>query len=172
VATYQARIGLEQEFFLVDETGGLSHRADEFLDRCRQEAIDRGQSPAYFVPEFVKSIVEINTPPAYSPNELARFYLQSLGIASTPDNSTAELANKAGLQLARQCCDRLEQQIALLNLFGFIPRPLGRNTSRGLPRGFIPLITEHPLAELDARIGVLAKSLPSRDSRLSSIKSD
>jgi hypothetical protein len=27
-----------------------------------------------------------------------------------------------------------------LNLFGFIPRPLGRNTSRGLPRGFIPLI--------------------------------
>jgi len=81
VANYQARIGLEQEFFLVDETGELSHRADEFLDRCRQEAIARGQSPTYFVPEFVKSIVEINTPPAYSPNELARFYLQNLEIA-------------------------------------------------------------------------------------------
>jgi hypothetical protein len=36
-----------------------------------------------------------------------------------------------------------------LNLFGFIPRPLGRNTSRGLPSGFIPLILN--VADADHR---------------------
>lgn len=29
------RIGLEQEFFLVDEAGSLSDRADEFLKSCQ-----------------------------------------------------------------------------------------------------------------------------------------
>ena len=28
------RIGMEQEFFLVDEAGAPSNRADEFLARC------------------------------------------------------------------------------------------------------------------------------------------
>ena len=32
------RSGLEQEFFLVEESGMPSERADEFLDRCREEA--------------------------------------------------------------------------------------------------------------------------------------
>ena len=36
-------VGLEQEFFLVDEYGALSNLADEFLARCREvaEAVGR-----------------------------------------------------------------------------------------------------------------------------------
>ncbi|MFL9453615.1 MULTISPECIES: hypothetical protein [Nostocales] len=51
------RIGLEQEFFLVDEVGQLSNRADEFLQGCHLMAEAEGLNPNYFVPEFVKSIV-------------------------------------------------------------------------------------------------------------------
>jgi len=31
------RVGLEQEFFLVEDSGLPSQRADEFLDRCTEE---------------------------------------------------------------------------------------------------------------------------------------
>ncbi|MBD2667451.1 glutamate-cysteine ligase family protein [Richelia sinica] len=75
------RIGLEQEFFLVDENGYLSDRADEFLDSCHLMAQAQGINPNYFVPEFVKSMVEINTPPAYTGIELAREYLKNLKLA-------------------------------------------------------------------------------------------
>jgi hypothetical protein len=75
------RIGLEQEFFLVDEAGHLSDRADDFLQGCHSMAQAQGINPNYFVPEFVKSMVEINTPPAYSATELAREYLKNLKLA-------------------------------------------------------------------------------------------
>ncbi|MFN6517173.1 MAG: glutamate-cysteine ligase family protein [Nostoc sp. CreGUA01] len=75
------RIGLEQEFFLVDEAGQLSDRADEFLQSCHLMAKAQGLNPNYFVPEFVKSIVEINTPPAETGTELARVYLKNLKLA-------------------------------------------------------------------------------------------
>ncbi|MEH2298659.1 MAG: glutamate-cysteine ligase family protein [Nostoc sp.] len=75
------RIGLEQEFFLVDETGYLSERADEFLEGCHLMAQTQGLNPKYFVPEFVKSMVEINTPPADTGTELARVYLKNLKLA-------------------------------------------------------------------------------------------
>ncbi|MUG99075.1 glutamate--cysteine ligase [Scytonema sp. UIC 10036] len=75
------RIGLEQEFFLVDETGAISEDVDEFLQSCREVAIKEDRSPEYFVPEFVKSMVEINTPPAYTDIELAHEYLKNLKIA-------------------------------------------------------------------------------------------
>lgn len=75
------RIGLEQEFFLVDETGDLSNRGDEFLQGCHLMAGASGLNPQYFVPEFVKSMVEINTPPAYSGTELATEYLKNLKLA-------------------------------------------------------------------------------------------
>ncbi|BAY89600.1 MULTISPECIES: glutamate-cysteine ligase family protein [unclassified Tolypothrix] len=77
----QRRMGLEQEFFLVDETGELSNRGDEFLQGCHLMAETQGLNPNYFVPEFVKSIVEINTPPAYSGSELATEYLKNLKLA-------------------------------------------------------------------------------------------
>ncbi|HEY9622393.1 MAG TPA: glutamate-cysteine ligase family protein [Crinalium sp.] len=75
------RIGLEQEFFLVDDLGDLSHRADDFLAQCRAMASDWGCDAKYFVPEFVKSTVEINTPPAYTVAELAGSYLKHLDLA-------------------------------------------------------------------------------------------
>lgn len=75
------RIGLEQEFFLVDETGAISNQADEFLQRCQQVAPTKGRSPDYFAPEWVKSMIEINTPPAYSVTELAKEYLSNLQLA-------------------------------------------------------------------------------------------
>ena len=75
------RIGLEQEFFLVDETGAISNRSDELLQRCQEVATKKGRSPNYFAPEWVKSMVEINTPPAYSVTELANEYLSNLKLA-------------------------------------------------------------------------------------------
>ncbi|MEH2384810.1 MAG: glutamate-cysteine ligase family protein [Nostoc sp.] len=75
------RIGLEQEFFLVDEAGSLSDRADDFLNGCHIMAQTQGLDPKYFVPEFVKSMVEINTPPADTGTELAKVYLKNLKLA-------------------------------------------------------------------------------------------
>jgi len=75
------RIGLEQEFFLVDESGRLSVRADEFLQRCQAAAPAAGCSPKSFSPEWVKGMVEINTPPASSIKELAGAYLSNLKLA-------------------------------------------------------------------------------------------
>ncbi|MBV8887807.1 MAG: glutamate--cysteine ligase, partial [Chroococcidiopsidaceae cyanobacterium CP_BM_RX_35] len=75
------RIGLEQEFFLVDEEGMPSDRADEFLHRCREVAAAEGCGPEYFAPEWVKGMIEINTPPAHTANELAREYLKNLKLA-------------------------------------------------------------------------------------------
>lgn len=75
------RIGLEQEFFLVDQSGAISHQADEFLQRCRESAAATGGNPDCFAPEWVKHMVEINTPPAYSVAELAREYLSNLQLA-------------------------------------------------------------------------------------------
>jgi gamma-glutamyl:cysteine ligase YbdK (ATP-grasp superfamily) len=77
----QRRIGLEQEFFLVDESGMLCNRADEFLQSCHQIAKAEGHNPQNFVPEFVKSMVEINTPPAYTATGLAREYIKNVKIA-------------------------------------------------------------------------------------------
>lgn len=75
------RIGLEQEFFLVDEAGAICDRADEFLQRCQEMAAIKGLSSNYFAPEWVRHMVEINTPPAYSVTELAREYLHNLQLA-------------------------------------------------------------------------------------------
>ena len=72
------RIGLEQEFFLVDANGHPSDRADVFVQRCREA---EGGTPACFTPEFVKSLVEINTPPVHSFAELEREYLNNLRLA-------------------------------------------------------------------------------------------
>jgi carboxylate-amine ligase len=75
------RVGLEQEFFLVDEDGILSNRADEFLTRCREAAVAVGRDPESYAPECARSMVEINTPPVYTLDELSREYLASLELA-------------------------------------------------------------------------------------------
>jgi len=75
--TSDRRAGLEQEFFLVEEPGLPSQRADEFLDRCREGVGD----PACFAPEFVKGLVEVNTPPVRTLAELEREYAENLRLA-------------------------------------------------------------------------------------------
>lgn len=74
-------MGLEQEFFLVDEDGVLSNRADEFLALCREAAVASGRDPEGFAPECARSMVEINTPPTHSLAELSYEYTASLGLA-------------------------------------------------------------------------------------------
>ena len=71
------RAGLEQEFFLIEESGLSSQRADEFLEHCRETA----GSPACFTPEFVKGLLEVNTQPVHTLAELERNYVENLGLA-------------------------------------------------------------------------------------------
>jgi gamma-glutamyl:cysteine ligase YbdK (ATP-grasp superfamily) len=75
------RAGLEQEFFLVEESGRPSKRADEFLEACRTITEVESGSAACFVPEFVLGLVEINTPPVHTLSELEGEYAQNLSLA-------------------------------------------------------------------------------------------
>jgi hypothetical protein len=75
------RLGLEQEFFLVDERGRLSDRADEFLQGCWDAATAKGLAPECFAPEFVKHIIEINTVPSGNLTQLAEEYINTLQLA-------------------------------------------------------------------------------------------
>ena len=75
-----SRLGLEQEFFIVNPEGFISHRADEFLEACWNIAKQRDRSTDCFAPEFVKSIIEINTVPVDSFAELIEEYLDLLNI--------------------------------------------------------------------------------------------
>lgn len=75
-----SQLGLEQEFFIVNSEGFISNRADEFLENC-WEIADKSDRPANcFAPEFVKSIVEINTVPVNNFVELTTEYLDLLEI--------------------------------------------------------------------------------------------
>ena len=75
------RTGLEQEFFLVENSGRPSERADELLERCREAAGEESSGPACFAPEFVLGLVEVNTIPVNSLCDLEREYAQSLRLA-------------------------------------------------------------------------------------------
>ena len=80
-AMEQRRIGIEQEFFLVDRKGTPSDRADDFLTRCRETAGEEGLSPEGFAGEVSTSMVEINTPPACTVVDLGEAYLARLTLA-------------------------------------------------------------------------------------------
>jgi gamma-glutamyl:cysteine ligase YbdK (ATP-grasp superfamily) len=75
------RIGLEQEFFLVDRRGAPRELADVFLQGCRQAARAEGLDPHCFKAESVRGLVEIITPPSEGVEEMARHYLGNLGLA-------------------------------------------------------------------------------------------
>src|SRR5215212_5049316 len=75
------RMGLEQEFFLVDRGGALSELADAFLRRCRDAAQTEGLDPRCFKAECAKGLVEIVTPPSPRLADLIEDYLNSLGLA-------------------------------------------------------------------------------------------
>ena len=75
------RLGLEQEFFLVDSEGVISNQADQFLERCRDQASAQNRPQECFAAEFVKHMVEINTAPVTSVAELKKEYLDNLQLA-------------------------------------------------------------------------------------------
>jgi gamma-glutamyl:cysteine ligase YbdK (ATP-grasp superfamily) len=81
VGALERRIGLEQEFFLVDGAGALSDQADEFLAHCREAARAEGLAAERFVEEGFRSLVEINTPPVHTAADLSRSYLKILNFA-------------------------------------------------------------------------------------------
>ena len=75
-------IGMEQEFFLVEESGEPSVRADEFLERCRERSEKGGDGrAACLAPEWVRGVVEINTPPVRSLADLETKYAENLRLA-------------------------------------------------------------------------------------------
>ena len=75
-------IGLEQEFFLVEESGEPSVRADEFLERCRERSErEGGGGVACLAPEWVKGLVEINPPPVRSLEDLEAKYAYNVRMA-------------------------------------------------------------------------------------------
>ena len=75
------RVGLEQEFFLVEDSGRPSKRADEFLEMCRATTEEESGSAACFAPEFVFGLVEVNTPPVHTLSDLEREYVRNLDLA-------------------------------------------------------------------------------------------
>src|SRR5215204_4735660 len=75
------RIGLEQEFFLVDRSGVLRDLADPFLRRCLEAAQAAGLDPRCFKAACAKGLLEIATPPSYGVEELAKDYLNNLHLA-------------------------------------------------------------------------------------------
>ena len=85
------RLGLEQEFFLVEEDGRASVRSDEFLERC-EELTAGDEGTACYAPEFVMGLVEVSTPPVLTFPELERAYLENLRVA-------LEVARSLGLRL-------------------------------------------------------------------------
>ena len=73
-------IGLEQEFFLVEEAGEPSTRADEFLENCKKNAGSE-DGAAYLAPEWVKGLVEVNTSPVRSILDLEEKYATNVRLA-------------------------------------------------------------------------------------------
>jgi len=75
------RIGLEQEFFVVDRQGAPRDLADLLLRECREAARVEGLDPRCFKAECAKGLVEITTPPSPRLADLIEDYLTSLGLA-------------------------------------------------------------------------------------------
>jgi gamma-glutamyl:cysteine ligase YbdK (ATP-grasp superfamily) len=73
----QRRVGLEQEFFLVEESGLPSDRSDEFVQLCQ----DISEREPCVAPEFVQGLVEINTRPVGTFTELEHEYVENLRLA-------------------------------------------------------------------------------------------
>jgi gamma-glutamyl:cysteine ligase YbdK (ATP-grasp superfamily) len=86
------RIGLEHEFFPVDQSGELSDLADPFLWWCQEAASARGLDPHCFKPECVTNLVEVTTPPSSGFADMAKGYFSNLDLA-------LEVASELGLSL-------------------------------------------------------------------------
>ncbi|MGI8650230.1 MAG: glutamate-cysteine ligase family protein [Rubrobacter sp.] len=75
------RVGLEQEFFLVDEEGRVSDRADEFLERCRAVAVASELDADSFSGECTFGMIEVKTGPNREFSALKEDYLTNVEAA-------------------------------------------------------------------------------------------
>jgi carboxylate-amine ligase len=75
------RIGLEQEFFLVDASGKISDLGDVLLGACWESARAEGVDPGCFKAECVHSLVEVTTPPSAGFSPLVENYITNLNLA-------------------------------------------------------------------------------------------
>jgi carboxylate-amine ligase len=71
---------MEQEFFLVDTSGRPAGRADELLEICRERERAAGKGTCA-EPECASNMIELQTPPVASPEELEREYLDAVALA-------------------------------------------------------------------------------------------
>ena len=78
---HKRRMGLEQEFLLVDESGRPSNRADELIFRCAEAAPSEGIEPDNFSKECSRGMVEVKTAPANTLEELEREYMANVSFA-------------------------------------------------------------------------------------------
>jgi hypothetical protein len=81
VVNLSRTIGLEQEVFLVDEEGRISHSADELLLLCRVEARRKDLDPENFKVECAKNMVEINSGPKTNLADLVAQHLGNVQLA-------------------------------------------------------------------------------------------
>lgn len=75
------RMGLEQEFLLVDESGRTSERSDDLIFQCAEAAPSEGLDPDNFSKECSRGMVEVKTAPAETLEELEREYVANVGFA-------------------------------------------------------------------------------------------
>ena len=75
------RLGLEQEFFVVQRDGEPAHSVDGMLEECRRLASKQDIDAECFGPEWVKNIFELATPPCGDSGELAETYIRNLQVA-------------------------------------------------------------------------------------------
>ena len=75
------RVGLEQEFFLVDRKGQCATWRTRSCDGARTQARAEGRDPHCFKAECVKNLVEVATPPSSGLKDLADNYLNNLELA-------------------------------------------------------------------------------------------
>ncbi len=156
-------IGLEQEFFLVDDAGALSDRADEYLERCRELLEKAGRDPESFAPECARSMVEINAPPVHSISELSREYLAGAGLA-------LEAARDLGLRVYPLATYPLAAEDTLRDepRYELQARAVGRERFQIAGRcAGVHIHLEAKAGTIDSRVGVSYDSAkPARDGLL------
>lgn len=83
---FDRRLGMEQEFFIVDPEGESANRADELVELCQSIAEENDLDSSCFEREWVKNILEIATPPCSTIDEVASSYATILKTAISAAN--------------------------------------------------------------------------------------
>ncbi len=150
----ERRTGLEQEFFLVEESGLPSGRADAFLRLCQETSAEERGVEACVAPEFVKGLVELSTLPVGNLPDLEREYLENLRLALRAARSLGIRLYPLGtypLPLEPAMRDEADYQVQVRTVgperFVHAGRCAGTHLHLELPRGTV-----------DSEIGIAASA--------------